>query len=131
MTIFVDTSALFSLLDADDDDHERARTAFEAIGANDELVTHSYVTVEALALAQRRLGARAVRALATDLLPLLTTVAVDDAAHDAALSALLAALPTQVSFVDFVSFQIMRTHGIRRAFTLDRDFEKAGFETIP
>lgn len=130
MSVFVDTSALYALVDADDDQHRRARATFERVGATEDLVTHAYVAVEALALAQRRLDARAVRALATELLPLLVTLSVDETTHDAAVAAMLAALPTRVSLVDFVSFQVMRERSITRAFTFDGDFAKAGFQTL-
>jgi predicted nucleic acid-binding protein len=130
VTVFVDTSAFFALVDAADDNHGAAKAAFERIGAAEELVTHQYVAVETIALAQRRLDARAMRALLTELFPFVARIAVDDATHEAAVAALLAALPTRVSFVDFVSFQIMRERSIQRAFTFDTDFEKAGFRRI-
>jgi predicted nucleic acid-binding protein len=52
---------------------------------------------------------------------------VDEAAHAAGVAALLAALPTRISLVDFVSFEVMRERGISRAFAFDDDFRKAGF----
>lgn len=55
---------------------------------------------------------------------------VDESAHEAALAALDASLPRAVSFVDLVSFQIMRAYGITRAFAFDADFERAGFTTL-
>ena len=130
MTVFVDTSALFALVDADDESHGAAQAVFERIGATEELVTHEYVVVETIALAQRRLDARAMRALLTELLPFVARIAVDDATHEAAVAALLAALPTRVSFIDLVSFQVMRERSIQRAFTFDADFEKAGFRRV-
>jgi predicted nucleic acid-binding protein len=33
-----------------------------------------------------------------------------------------------VSFVDWVSFEVMRRRGLRRAFAFDPDFRAAGFE---
>lgn len=39
--------------------------------------------------------------------------------------------PSTVSFVDSVSFDVMREFGVRRAFALDRDFETAGFDVTP
>ena len=131
MTVFVDTSALYALLDRDDAQHSAARAAFSALLESEELTTHSYVLVETVALTQRRLGPDAVRALTQDLLPAITTVWVDEAAHAAGLAALLAALPTEVSLVDHVSFHVMRTLGITRAFAFDGDFNAAGFSTLP
>jgi predicted nucleic acid-binding protein len=130
VTAFVDTSALFALVDADDDAHARARAIFERVGEADDLVTHQYVVAETLALAQRRLPAAAIQDLIIGLLPAVTMEPVDNAMHEAATAALLAALPTRRSFVDLVSFQFMREHGISRAFAFDTDFERAGFETI-
>ena len=131
MTVFVDTSALYALLDRDDAQHSVARAAFPSLLENEELTTHSYVLVETVALTQRRLGPEAVRALTQDLLPAITTVWVDEAAHAAGLAGLLAALPTEVSLVDHVSFHVMRTLGITRAFAFDADFASAGFSTLP
>lgn len=56
---------------------------------------------------------------------------MDRGTHDTAVAALLAALPTKTSLVDYVSFQVMRDRGIRRAFAFDTDFVNAGFETVP
>lgn len=130
MSVFVDTSAIFALLDANDENHRAARAIFGRVGQSEELLTHSYAAVESLVLVQRRLDAAAVRALANDLLPLVTMLVVDEATHDAAVGALLAALPTRLSFVDLVSFQVMRELSISRAFTFDADFERAGFRTL-
>ncbi len=92
-------------------------------------MTHSYVLVETTAIAQRRLGEVAVRRFEHELVPILSTVWIDEATHAAGVAALLAALPTHVSLVDFVSFEVMREHGISRAFAFDDDFGKAGFES--
>jgi uncharacterized protein len=129
VTIFADTSALYALLDRDDRFHSTARTIF-AGQKGEEIVTHSYVLVEMIALTQRRLGTEAVRRFSQDFVPALSTVWVDEATHASGLAALLAALPTDVSLVDFVSFQVMRERGIARAFAFDDDFQAAGFATV-
>ena len=129
MTVFADTSALYALLDRDDRFHSAARTRFAAL-VGEEIVTHSYVLVEMIALIQRRLGADAVRRFSQDFLPALSTVWVDEATHASGVAALLAALPTDVSLVDFVSFQVMRERGIDRAFAFDEDFQAAGFAVV-
>lgn len=130
MAAFVDTSALFALLDRDDPQHVRAAEAMRRLAGREDLLTHGYVVSETLALTQRRLGADAVRALVDKLLPALTTLTVDEHAHATGIAALVAALPTSVSFVDFVSFQVMRDHSLTRAFAYDEDFAVAGFTLI-
>lgn len=93
-------------------------------------MTHSYVIVETAALAQRRLGAEAAREFLQELAPVVGTVWVDEPTHQAGVAALLAALPTHVSLVDFISFEVMREYGISLVFGFDDDFVAAGFKTV-
>lgn len=130
MRIFVDTSALYALLDRDDGNHRAAAGQFDAI-ASARLLTHNYVVVETTALVQRRLEPAATRALLAELLPAVEVIWVDEPTHQAATSALLAALRRRVSLVDWVSFEVMRRIGIKTAFAFDRDFAAQGFEAIP
>lgn len=131
MTAFVDTSALFALLDRDDPAHRGVAQAFEAL-LDDQaaLVTHSYVLVESFALVQRRLGLPAVHALRDDLLPIVAVTWVDEQLHGDALTALTAAGRRSVSLVDHASFAFMRRRGIRRALAVDRHFAEQGFELL-
>ena len=59
--VFVDTSGLYPVLDADDANHSIAAAAMERLldeleASDTEVVTHGSVIVEAAALVQRRLG---------------------------------------------------------------------------
>lgn len=130
MTTFVDTSALYALLDRDDRNHAAAAGAFPSL-LEEGLLTHSYVVVETSALVHRRLGPAATRALMEDLLSPLELVFVDADVHRAAVSAFLAAVRRRVSLVDWVSFELMRRLGIDRAFAFDADFQVQGFPTVP
>lgn len=125
MTVFVDTSALFALLDADDQRHKEAAEVFAALATSEELVTHNYVHVESIALTARRLGHGATRALVDDLLPSLRTVWVDRELHGAGVAALREG--STASLVDHVSFELMRRAGIAVAFAFDADFAARGF----
>ena len=129
MTTFVDTSALYALLDRGDENHVAAASWFSG-GARD-LLTHNYVVVESAALVDRRLGARAVRALMEDILPIVGLVFVDEQLHRAATSAYLAGRRRGPSLVDWASFELMRHRGIDLAFAFDRDFQAGGFATVP
>lgn len=127
--IFADTSALYALLDRDDEAHPRARTFFEA--GPHALITHNYVVVETTALVHRRLGPALARDLLEELLPAISVRWVDAEVHRAATSAFLAAVRRRTSFVDWVSFELMRRDGIEAAFTFDRDFAVQGFRVVP
>lgn len=128
MTVFVDTSALFALLDADDAGHDLAFPAWS--GGIDEcagFVTTNYVVVETIALAQRRLGTHTARTLIDEMLPMIDTIWVTDADHSTGLSLVLMAARRRLSLVDCVSFTVMRRLGIRDYLGVDPHFEEQGF----
>ena len=129
--VFVDTSALLSLLDGDEDNHQRATQRWrDLLIRNVDLQTSSYVWVETTALAQRRLGLDAVRSLADSFRPLIRTFWVGEDEHDRAQLALVSANRRQLSLVDCVSFVVMRRAGIRQCFAYDRHFEEQGFQML-
>ena len=129
--VFVDTSALHAVLDADDEVHAQARTAWrELIQAGAPLVTSSCVCVETTSLVQARLGMDAVCALYNDLLPVVTVVVIDDAHHTNAVATLLGVNRRDLSLVDCSSFEMMRQRGISTAFAFDRHFAQQGFRLI-
>lgn len=129
MTVYVDTSALYAVLDRDDRNHEAARRLWhEIIDQNDAMVTTNYVIVETMALVQRRLGMQALSAFATDALPVVQVEWISQADHGAAMAAVIAAERRDLSFVDLASFQIMRRLGLRTAFAFDAHFGEQGFE---
>jgi uncharacterized protein len=131
LATLVDTSALYALLAATDSKHHIAARALSSLHAQ-RLVTHDYLVLETTALVQRRLPAAAVRALHERLLGPIDVVWIEEDLHRAAVGALLAAGGRRrVSFVDWVSFEVMRRHGIETAFAFDRNFRTQGFRIIP
>lgn len=130
MTVFVDTSAWYALVDGSDPNHAQAARSLRALADRRErLVTHNYVLVESLALFQRRMGMELVREFATRLLPVAETEWVQPSLHDPALAAFLDS-GRETSFVDHVSFALMRGRGISTAFAFDEDFQRQGFELV-
>jgi predicted nucleic acid-binding protein len=128
--VFVDTSALYALLDREDDRHLEASATLQQLRTGADLVTHNYVHAECLALVRRRLGAAATLALIDDLIPLVETIWVSEATHRAALAAVRAGRGVP-GLVDEVSFAVMRDLGIEVAFAYDQDFERKGFRQAP
>ena len=129
MRVFVDTSALYALLDEDDANHETAVRLFGSLQGS-ELSTHSYVVVEALALVSRRLGWQAVVSLLDGLLSVIEVVPVDAAVQSDSLAAYRAAGSAGVSFVDRTSFAFMRANRLSDAFAFDSHFDSAGFDRV-
>lgn len=132
MKIFIDTSAFYALLDRDDENQKVAKGVWTRIlNAENILVTSNYVLVETFALLQNRLSVMAVRAFQEDIVPILNIEFVNLEVHRSGTAALLAASKRNLSLVDCISFEIMRTLGIKTAFTFDVHFKEAGFQAIP
>jgi predicted nucleic acid-binding protein len=132
VTVFVDTSALYAVLDHDDADHkEAARRWTQLLESVEDLLTTNYVLLEASALLQNRLGLVALRMFHERIAPLLRVEWISGQQHAAAVEAVLAAERKKLSVVDCVSFQVMRENGVRSAFCFDRHFRDQGFDVIP
>jgi len=73
MRVFVDTSAFVAVLDADDENHQKAKGKWEdLILKNVTLVCSNYILVETFALIQHRIGIEAVRTFQEDVVPMIT-----------------------------------------------------------
>lgn len=130
--VFFDTSAFLAILNRDDTHQRSAKKLWEELLYSERsLVTSNYLLVESLSLIQRRLGMEPVRVFQEDVVPLMTIEWVDAALHEAGMSAFLTASRKQLSFVDCVSFELMRKLGIKTAFAFDAHFSEQGFERIP
>ena len=129
---FVDTSAFYAVLDADDRNHAQAQEQWCGLLEQDTtLVTTNYVLVETFALVQRRLGMGAVHAFEEDVYPLLQVEWIGKELHEAGVAALLSAQRRQLSLVDCISFDVMRRYSLQHAFTFDDHFAEQRFTCIP
>ena len=132
MRVFIDTSAFYALLDRDDENHRKAKNAWVDLLKNeDALVTNNYVLVETFALIQHRLGIDALRGFQNDILPLVNIEFIVPELHRSGVSALLSVSRRNLSLVDCVSFEMMRTLEIKTAFAFDLHFKEQGFNTKP
>ena len=135
-SVFVDTSAFYALLDMEQQFHANAtgtwhRLLAEVRTERQGLLTHHAIVMETTALVAKRLGMQAVRQLHDKLLPVTEIVWINEKLHRRAIAAYFAADRRRISLVDRLSFEVMREHRIRRAFTFDGDFEEQGFLPVP
>ena len=132
MSVFVDTSGLYAVLDAGDACHRKAAAEWRSLCAGGEaLVTTNYVLVETAALLQHRLGLDAVRTLAQDIVPVLTVVWIGEEEHGAAMASVLSARARDLSLVDCATFLVMRRMHMERCFAFDAHFRAQGFHCVP
>jgi predicted nucleic acid-binding protein len=130
--IFVDTSALYAVIDRDDQNHLLATSTWGTLLQDDDaLIVTNYIVVETTALVQHRLGMEAVRLLCGDVLPALDVHWIGEDDHRQAQNALLAADRRSVSLVDCSSFHVMRSRMMRAVFAFDPHFREQGFEILP
>ena len=129
MSVFVDTSALYALLDEGDAHHAEASDILRRL-VGTELVTHAFVVVESSALVGRRLPWAATERLIDGILPVIDVDPIDADVYAVAVESYRRSESARVSLVDHASFALMRSLGIGRAFAFDDDFAHEGFELI-
>ena len=132
MSVFVDTSAFYALLVRNDDAHAAVRAALaQILGERQLLSTTSFVIVETMALLQHRIGLSAARDFDDEVLPVVRVRWVDEALYRLGTDRLWREDRRQLSLVDAVSFEFMRTEGISSALAVDPHFAAAGFRVLP
>ena len=132
MTVFIDTSAFYAILDQDDENHGEAALVWaKLLEKSQDLLTNNYVLLEMSAILQNRFGIPALRVFHEEIVPATSVDWVNEHQHQSALGMVIAAGRKKLSVVDCVSFQTMHDHGIRSAFCFDRHFREQGFELIP
>jgi uncharacterized protein len=132
MSVFVDTSGLLAVANERDPHHgPAAATWVELADSGRELVTSSYVLLEAHAVFERQVGIATVRVLEHDLVKALSVLWVSRGTHNLGVGRLLSDDRRKLSLVDCVSFLVMRNLGITQVFTFDKHFAEEGFEVLP
>ena len=120
-----DSSAILALLDADDADHEAAKEAAARIATEKRpgFITN-YVEVETHALLLRNLGRSLAREwLLTGGLPVVRALMEEE---NRAKEILAVHTDKDWSLCDAISFAVMESHGVQRAFSFDGHFRQYG-----
>ena len=125
--MFLDTSGLFAVADANEHRHTHAAQLFDT---SPRSLTHSYVLAEFIALSRARKFPlhEAISFLRRiQETSLIRVIWVDRSLHEDALSLLENRLDKNYSLCDAVSFVLMKKHRIHDALTTDHHFEQEGF----
>ena len=131
-SLFIDTSAFYALMDGSDRFHDAAAGSLQDFLETDaHLFTSNYVVLETLALLQHRLGFDAADTWYRDILGIIGVIWVDRDIHDRAYELWLSLGRRRLSFVDCVSFAVMRQNKIEAVFGFDVHFAEQGFIVRP
>jgi predicted nucleic acid-binding protein len=127
--VFVDTSAIYALVDRDDARHPDARRAFRSLKASRaEPVITNFIVAEVHALLLGRLDAGLARRwLLGNVWPVERVTESDEAR---AVEIIARYEDKTFSYTDATSFAVMHRLGLRRALAFDRHFRQFGFETV-
>jgi len=132
VSVFVDTSGLYALVDGASAEHPAAAAEWQRLRSSaTTLRTHNYVVLETIALLQHRLGVGAAADLLRNFAPVLSVRFVDRELDSRAATSLLAAGRRKVSLVDWTSFEVMWDEGLAEAFAFDNHFAEQGFTLRP
>src|SRR6266446_2457398 len=129
---FVDTSAYFALLDADDANHAQARTiSHRLIAEGWRLFTTSFVLAETHALLLNRLSQHLATRFLQDMEQSPTTLVwVTPADVQRAKAIIYQYDDKDFSLTDAASFAVMERIRVPAAFTFDRHFAQYGFTVL-
>src|SRR5262245_9375566 len=130
-TTFADSAYFMALLNARDEDHERAKEA--SIQLQGLILTTTWVLTE-VADAFCNPGQRDTAAAFVADLPIDQRVVVVPPSLELFNRglALYSRRPDKDwSLTDCISFVVMEERGVREALAIDRDFRQAGFVTLP
>lgn len=130
--ILIDTSAIFAVLDKNDDNHPRAAKFWAELVENETaILTNSNLLLEAFALIQRRHGLDILNRFQEGMVPWLQIEWIDAEKHSQAVNLLFSINRRHLSLVDVSAFATMRRMGIHQVFTFDNHFAEEGFEVLP
>jgi len=132
--IFVDSSAWIALADKDDSHHKQAASSYPSILKNHKtLITSNLVVSETYILLRKELGHKAAIEFLERIKasPRILKTFSNENIEAEAEGILVKYIDQEFSYVDAVSFVIMKRQKIRKAFCFDKHFVTAGFINVP
>jgi predicted nucleic acid-binding protein len=129
--VFLDTVGLIAVWDTADQWHQPAAAAYSALlAAKQPFVTTSMILLECGNAAARRPYRSHVNLLRQAMIAARGIVDPSDLELEQAWQNYDAQIGGAAGIVDQISFIIMRRLGLTQAFTNDRHFRAAGFQTL-
>ncbi len=132
--VFVDTGAWLALVATDDSHHEEAKEIYPSLLADyQRLITTNLVVSETYIAIRKAVGHKAAIFFLEKIQesPRIEKVCSTGELEDEAYKLLKKYEDQDFSFVDAVSFCLMKRRAIKKAFAFDSHFVTAGFTLLP
>jgi uncharacterized protein len=134
-SVFVDTEALFGIKCKADENHKAALHFFNFVLENNvaSFVTTDFILFETVTIVKSRIDAQTTIDTGKQLRNSvhIKIVTITENIVSKAWDIFDTYADKDFSFVDCVSFAVMKELGIRKAFTFDRHFKQFWFEMVP
>ena len=126
--IFLDTSGILALVMENDSFHDTALEMMKLAEAERvRILLHNYILIESAALLQNRIGLNASITFLQSATS-FDVVWVDSNLHAQAVEYMSQSGTSKLSFIDIISFLVMRSSGITEFVGFDKHFTNAGFK---
>jgi predicted nucleic acid-binding protein len=127
--VFVDTSAIYALIDRDDAEHVAAKSRLRALKkARAEPVITNFIVAESHALLLTRLGPDVARSWLTS--NVWHTERATEADESRARWIVGEYVDKSFSYTDAISFAVMERLGLKKALAFDRHFTQYGWQLV-
>ena len=133
MNIFVDTSAWLAMNDKNDQYFSQAGEKIREIKAKRiELVTSEYIIDESITLIRFRISYNSAMIFGDSILNsnIIKILDVTKSDRQKAWEIFKKYRDKELSYTDCISFTLMKSNRIERAFTFDEHFKQIGFKII-
>lgn len=133
MSVFVDASAFYALLNKKDNLHKEALLISKSLAkTNEVLITSNYTLAESYTVIRSKLGFKTAETFIAEIQKNGIQVAwIDEEIHNRGLKIFLENKePRDLSFFDCVDMALMESLGIEKAFSFDRHFKSLGITLV-
>jgi predicted nucleic acid-binding protein len=133
MSVFIDASAFYALLNKNDELHKKALSISKTLARDNEiLITSNYTLAEAYTVIRSKLGFQTAQAFIGEIQKNGIQVAwIDEEIHNRGLEIFLKNKELKdLSFFDCVDLALMESLGIEKAFSFDRHFKALGIPLV-
>ena len=130
--IFVDTSALFAIANAKDEDHQKAKEFLtKLVEERATLLVTNFIIAEIYTLMLRKIGRNKAIEYVEKLRNTAEIERVSEEDESKAWQIILHFHDKHFSYVDATSFAVMKRLGINDAFSFDEHFRQCSFNRLP